>query len=74
MLPLSLPKHPWKQVAADMFDLKGATYLLVVDYYSRYPEIQKLTSTVSASMVTALKTIFLTTAFLLVALMSDNGP
>jgi hypothetical protein len=47
MLQSSLPSHPWEKVGADLFQLKESTYLVVVDYYSRYMEIQKLTSTTS---------------------------
>ena len=38
----SLPNYPWERIAADMFELKGSTYLLVVDYFSRFMEVQKL--------------------------------
>ena len=43
MLQSSLPSHPWEKVGTDLFQLKDSTYLVVVDYYSRYMEIQKLT-------------------------------
>ena len=64
LLQPELPSHPWERVAAD---------LLVVDYYSRYMEIQKLTSTSSASVIATLKAIFsrhgIPSEFV-----SDNGP
>ena len=44
MLTTPLPSYPWEQVAADLFELKHCNYLLVVDYYSRFVEVQKLTS------------------------------
>ena len=49
-----LPKYPWQVVGTDLFKLK-ANYLLVVDYFSRYPEVLQLTSTTSASVISALK-------------------
>ena len=58
MLQSSLPSHPWEKVGADLFQLKDSTYLVVVDYYSRYAEIQKLTSLTSAGVISALKAIF----------------
>ena len=70
--PLLQPSHPWEKVAADLFQLKGKSYFLVVDYYSRYVEVQTLSST-SVSIVVALKAIFsrhgIPTTFV-----SDNGP
>jgi hypothetical protein len=50
-MPTPLPEYPWQVVASDLFMLNGNTYLLVVDYYSRYPEVIKLQSTVSTSVL-----------------------
>ena len=47
-----------KKVASDLFQLKGANYIIVVDYYSRYPEVIKLKTTTSTAIVEALKSIF----------------
>ena len=44
MIPAELPEYPWQKIGID----KNATYLLV-DYFSRYPEIQKLSTTTSHS-------------------------
>ena len=37
--PTPLPKLPWKTVATDLFEWNQRTFLLIVDYYSRYIEI-----------------------------------
>ena len=39
LLSTKLPDFPWQRVGTDLFMLNGATYLLVVDYFSRYPEV-----------------------------------
>ena len=44
LIPSQLPDSPWQVVGTDLFELKGAHYLLAVDYFSRYPELIKLTS------------------------------
>ena len=45
-------------MAEDLFQLKGVTYLLVVDYSSRYPEIYKLRTTNSSEVIKLMKTTF----------------
>ena len=72
-LQSSLPSHPWEKVWADLFQLKDSTYLLVVDYYSRYTEVQKLTSLTSAGAISALKAIF-SLHGIPVEFRSDSGP
>ena len=47
MIASELPQYPWQKVGVDLFHLNGAEYLVLVDYFSRYPEVQKLTSTTS---------------------------
>ena len=38
LIPQQVPERPWPTVAADIFYYKGRDYLLVFDYYSKYPE------------------------------------
>ena len=53
-----LADRPWQKVAADLFELKGQSYLLVIDYFSLCVEIAKLTCTISPDIVTHLKSMF----------------
>ena len=73
MIPTPLPQFPWQQVGADVFELRGEHYLLVVDYFSRFPEVIKLTSTTSTSITAMLKTLFSHHGIPEIAC-SDNGP
>ena len=41
------PELPWHTVATDLFETKNSKYLLLVDYYSRFPVLCKLGSTTS---------------------------
>ena len=73
IIPSTIPDYPWQQLAADLFQLKGADYLVIVDYFSRYPEVHKLTTTTSQSIINSLKTVF-TRHGIPETLRTDNGP
>ena len=68
-----LPQHPWEKIASDLFHLNGHTNLIVVDYFSRYPEVVQMTTTTSTAVIKALKSIFSRHGIPSV-FMSDNGP
>ena len=56
-----------------LFELKGKTFLLVVDYHSRWPEIRILDHLTSSAVITRLKSIFATHGIPDIVI-SDNGP
>ena len=68
-----LPKFPWQVVGTDLFELNKDNYVLVVDYFSRFPEVVKLTSTTSANVISALKSVFSRHGIPEIV-RSDNGP
>ena len=41
MIKTELPDFPWQQVGSDLLVLNGVSYLLIVDYFSRFVEIVK---------------------------------
>lgn len=58
LMPSELPERPWQKVGADLFTLNNSKYILLVDYYSRFVEIAKLTPTRSEDVIVHLKSIF----------------
>ena len=68
----SLLDHPWQKVATDLFEWKNSSYVLVVDYYSRYIELAKLSSTTSGAVIN-LKSFFSRHGIPQIVV-SDNGP
>ena len=42
VIPSVGPEQPWQIVGTDLYHLKGRTYLIVVDYFSRYIEVALL--------------------------------
>ena len=73
LITASLPEYPWKVIGTDLFELQGQQYLLVVDYFSRYPEVVKLTSTTASSVIAILKSCFARHG-IPEMVRSDNGP
>ena len=58
MICSKLPDYPWQKIGTDLFEIKGVTYLLVVDYFSHFPEVIRLTTTTSSKIITSLKSLF----------------
>ncbi|XP_062512805.1 uncharacterized protein K02A2.6-like [Corticium candelabrum] len=73
LMTSQLPDFPWQVVATDLMELNGAHYLVVIDYFSRYPELIKLTSTTALAVIQALKSVFARHGIPDI-LRSDNGP
>ena len=67
------PGKPWAKLGTDLFEAEGRTFLLISDYFSRYPAVIELQRTTTADVVDATKKIF---SLLGVPreIVSDNGP
>jgi hypothetical protein len=58
MLAHEIPKMAWQKLAADIMTFKNIDYLVVVDYYSKFPELAKLEHKTAECVITHLKSIF----------------
>lgn len=72
MLSSEIPSRPWSTIGVDLAEYQGRMYLVVQDYYSKFPEIKKLKRITSESVIKALKTMFSRHGIPSV-LRSDNG-
>ena len=61
------------KIGVDLFDLEGVPYLVVMDYYSRYPELKQLTRTRSLDVILVMQGVFARHGIPNMAI-SDNGP
>ena len=52
------PVVPWHTVTTDLFETKNSKYLLIVDYYSRFPILHKLSSTTARVLIQEMKAVF----------------
>ena len=72
--PHDIPTKPWNTVATDLFEFKGKQWLIVVDYYSKYPVVRQLPDpATSNSVINTLKQIFAEHG-IPAKVVSDNGP
>ncbi len=67
------PAKPWIKLGADLFHFKGREYLLVVDYFSNYPEIALLEEATAECVITHMKSI-LARHGIPHTIITDNGP
>ena len=74
MLSHAVPGRPWAKVGADLFELCGQHYLVLVDYYSNFFELMRLTSSIPAKCVIDAMRSRHARHGSPELLMSDNGP
>ena len=73
LLGQEVPLYPWTKLATDVFHFEGASYLLIVDYTSRYPVVCKLTLMTGQHIASHFKLICSEYGWP-ETLVSDNGP
>ena len=73
LIPHDVPKHAWHTLATDLLHWNGTEYMLIADFYSKFPIIQKLTNKSSSTTINHLKGIF-DEHGIPERLISDNGP
>ena len=73
LMPSELPMLPWQKVGTDLFEWNKSTYLLIVDYFSRWIEVAKSNNLTAQQVVDHTKSIFSRHGIPEV-IVSDNGP
>ena len=71
--PHEVPSPLWAKLAVDLFHLNGQQYLLIVEYFSGFWEVQPLQSTLSSDVIKKMKMHFARYGIPDVVV-SDNGP
>ena len=68
------PKGPWQRIHIDFAGpVNGVSFMVIVDAYSKWPEVIVMKSTTSANVIRALRSLFARYGFPY-RLVSDNGP
>ena len=58
MIPHDIPARPWKKIGVDHFTLLGQDYLLMVDYFSKYPEVIPVSSKTADATIKVMQSVF----------------
>ena len=57
-MPHDVPSIPWVKLGIDLLEHRSHHYLLVADYFSKFPIVKKLSNQTSGHVIGLLKTIF----------------
>ncbi|UYV70903.1 K02A2.6-like [Cordylochernes scorpioides] len=58
LIPTNFPTRPWQKIGMDLFKFENKWYLVVIDYYSRFPEMIQLDRLTANVVVRSCKSIF----------------
>ena len=72
LMTYKIPKTPWTLVGQDLFSYRGDDYLVTVDFYSDYFELDHLSDTTAVTVVEATKAHF--SRHGIADMVTDNGP
>ena len=53
-----VPELPWLKLGADIFEIQGQSYLLIVDYFSKYPEVLNIRDKTAHTVIRKMKSVF----------------
>lgn len=73
LYPVKLPGHPFEKIGTDLFEFKGVNYLLVVDYFSKWPCVAPLQSLHTTAVLNEMERLFADFG-IPCDMISDNGP
>ncbi|UYV69222.1 K02A2.6-like [Cordylochernes scorpioides] len=58
LIPTNFPTRPWQKIGMDLFKFENKWYLVVIDYYFRFPEMIQLDRLTASVVVRSCKSIF----------------
>ncbi|XP_062589078.1 uncharacterized protein K02A2.6-like [Saccostrea cucullata] len=73
MIPHQIPNRPWQKVAADIMFFGNTRYLITVDYFSKFIEVNRLQDGKAATVINILKQHFARLG-IPEEFICDNGP
>ena len=74
LLPHELPTRSWQILGTDLFHYNNSEYLIVVDYYSKFPFVRKMPTPCTSHAVVAATADIFSEHGVPEKVVSDNGP
>ena len=74
MISHEVPDRPWQKVACDLFEIRGKHYVICVDYFSDFYEIDRLNVNMTANEVISKLKAHFARHGLPNTVVKDNGP
>lgn len=74
LTPHEIPTRPWSVVATDIFDFNHNQYLIIADYFSKFPIVRKLPQPAPSRIVINIMKQVFSEFGIPDKLVSDNGP
>ena len=68
--PHHVTNYPWEKVGVDICVFGKEYFLVICDYYSKYPEVRRSSSIASESVINTMKYVFAGSSY---SVYSDNG-
>ena len=47
----NIPPMPWRKLASDLYQIGTSNYLIIIDYFSKFPLVVEMNSTTSQSII-----------------------
>ena len=74
LIPHEVPTRPWQTLRTDLFEFEGENYLIIVDYYPKFPFIEKMPAHCTAKAVVEVTKKLFSEQGIPQKVVSDNGP
>ena len=72
--PHDIPSRAWEIVGIDLFNCNNHEYLIIADYYSKFPIIRKMNGLTTSNMVISIMKQIFSEHGIPSRVISDNGP
>ncbi|XP_054272558.1 uncharacterized protein K02A2.6-like [Macrosteles quadrilineatus] len=58
MIPTEVPERPWQKIGVDFCEFNNDKYIILMDYYSKYIDVYKVSNCSTAILIKSMKTSF----------------